>query len=163
MNLKKIAVLSTAAVVALTTFTACSGGLEEKSEDNSYYTDFCMSELEYKMFISEKISLITSQLITNINSLKSVANGSLSIEGENSLVAFSTDKIKEAKQEVKGAYPPDVYLDNRDMLLSACQEVIDLYNEINEKLENKEITKEVAESYIEKMEALYSSIIALHT
>lgn len=163
MNKKILAALALS-LLCISSFASCEGG-NKKIADNStqeeYYTQTSLSAQEYKMYLTNKISVATNQINTHMTKIQNVANGSCSYEDEIEALASSIEILKEDKKDMTYVYPPDSYSSTRENALTYWQDAVDKMQEMSEYLEGKNISLEKAIEFATGLKDTYTSIHSL--
>lgn len=149
-------------IVCMTGLAACGSTLNKSDTSQEYYTQTNLSELEYQMYLANKISVATGQINTHMGKIQNTAEGSCSYEDEIAALNNSIDILKENKKDMTFIYPPDIYSSTRENALKYWQDAIDKMQETAEILEDGYMTTDDAEAITDELSDIYTSIQSLN-
>ena len=154
------------AIAAIGIFSACGSSsntpnTQTQVGNNEYYSDAPMSVMEYKMYIADKVSSLNTILITRMNKIGNVADGSCSVESELNDIQSCIEDLKQDKVDLTYLHAPDDQAKTRELAIQYWQDAIDELNDISNILESGSISQETAMQIKDRLSNIATSIHGL--
>ena len=120
--------------------TALSGCEEIQSSDleDGYNTEVSMSAVEYTIFISKQVSVLTNVLTTRMSMADAIVNDGYDVSTEIESTDEAISKVTATKDEIEVTMPAKSQETDRENLLSLTEDALDALNTYMDNLKSND-------------------------